>query len=71
MEKRLIEVMIQNKIWYYCPVNKYLYFDPKGIAGTFSLRVLTSEEKAELTKQVDAHLNSQRLRLKTIELFDQ
>ena len=70
MEKRLIEVMIQNKIWYYCPVNKYLYFDPKGIAGTFSLRVLTREEKAELTKQVDAHLNSQRLRLKMIELFD-
>jgi hypothetical protein len=70
MEKRLIEVKIQNRIWYYCPVNKYLHFDPKGIAGTFSLRVLTPEERADLKRQVDAHLNTQRLKMKMSELFD-
>jgi len=57
MEKQLIKVRIQNKIWYYCPVNKYLYFDPKGVAGTFSLRVLTPEERADLESQVDRYFD--------------
>lgn len=54
METRLIEVIIKGKVWYYCLVRKFLYFDPKGIGGTFSLNVLTPEEKEDLERQVNA-----------------
>ncbi|MFA5816423.1 MAG: hypothetical protein WC865_12465 [Bacteroidales bacterium] len=55
MEKKLLSIVINDKQWYYGPENGYLYLDPSGRTGTFSLTVLNADERQQLNRQLESY----------------
>ncbi|HBB93664.1 MAG TPA: hypothetical protein DC042_18530 [Bacteroidales bacterium] len=66
MERNLVPVVLNGKEWFVNCQTGFLYLNRFGNSGTFSPKILSLEERAQLKRQVDEYLSNNRINIEPV-----